>query len=174
MARHIPRLALWLAVAGWAAPTAAAAMDQPRLIVQITVDALRGDLPNRFAHVTGDGGFRYLKERGVNYASANYAHANTETIVGHASLATGTVPAAHGMVGNVWFDRAQDRLVYNIEDPDYHLLTVGAGVDQGTEIDPTQKRPRSMAGRLPRSCRPPSVTNSRRTPAASRRSSPYR
>jgi len=150
MMRRIPCLVLCLAVTGAVAPAAAGAAEseKPRLIVQITVDALRGDLPTRFAHVTGDDGFRYLKERGVNYTSANYAHANTETIVGHASLATGSVPAAHGMVGNVWFDREQDRLVYNIEDPDYHLLSVGADVDQQTEIDPTQKAAK-VDGRSP-------------------------
>ena len=127
---------------------AGAREQPPRLIVQITVDALRGDLPKRFAHVLGDGGFRYLLKEGVNYTDAHYRHANTETIVGHTSLATGTVPAAHGMVANVWFDREQDRLVYNIEDPDYHLLTAGADVDRKNEIDPTQRTARSD-GRSP-------------------------
>ena len=119
--------------------TVAWAGEQPKLVLQITVDALRGDLPSRFSHELGDGGFRYLMEQGIHYTAAHYRHANTETIVGHTSLATGTVPAAHGMVANVWFDRELDRLVYNIEDPDYHLLTVGADVDARTEIDPTQR-----------------------------------
>ena len=122
--------------------------EQPKLILQITVDALRGDLPGRFSNVLGDGGFRYLMEQGVRYTDANYQHANTETIVGHVSLATGTVPAAHGMIANVWFDREMDRLAYNIEDPDYHLLTVGADVDSKTEIDPTQ-RAAKVEGRSP-------------------------
>ena len=121
----------------------------PRLILQITVDALRGDLPSRYGQVLGEGGFRYLMEQGVNYTNAHYQHANTETIVGHASLATGTVPAAHGMVGNVWFDRALERLVYNIEDADYHLLSANSDVDQSTEIDPTQKAAK-VDGRSPR------------------------
>ncbi|MDH5340301.1 MAG: alkaline phosphatase family protein, partial [Rubrivivax sp.] len=105
---------------------------QPRLILQITVDALRGDLPRRFAHVLGEGGLRYLMDQGVDYTNANYLHANTETIVGHTSLATGSVPAAHGMVGNVWFDREQGRLTYNIEDARHHLLTAGADIDRKT------------------------------------------
>jgi len=119
--------------------TFAFAGEQPKLVLQITVDALRGDLPSRFSNVLGDGGFRYLMGQGIHYTDAHYQHANTETIVGHTSLATGTVPAAHGMVANVWFDRELDRLVYNIEDPDYRLLTVGADVDTKTEIDPTQR-----------------------------------
>jgi predicted AlkP superfamily pyrophosphatase or phosphodiesterase len=73
-------------------------------------------------------------DQGVHYINAHYQHANTETIVGHVSLATGTVPAAHGMVGNVWFDRESGRLAYNIEDPDHHLLTAGGDVDSKTEI----------------------------------------
>ncbi|MEE8077759.1 MAG: alkaline phosphatase family protein, partial [Pseudomonadales bacterium] len=74
----------------------ALADEQPRLVLQITVDALRGDLPGRFNSVLGDGGFRYLMQDGIHYTNAHYQHANTETIVGHVSLATGTVPAAHG------------------------------------------------------------------------------
>ena len=120
----------------------------PRLVLQITVDALRGDLPNRFAHVLGDGGFRYLMEQGIYYSNAHYQHANTETIVGHVSLATGATPAAHGMVANVWFDRELGRLAYNIEDASYQLLTAGADVDQKSEIDPTQKAAR-VEGRSP-------------------------
>lgn len=122
--------------------------SQPKLVLQITVDALRGDLLNRFNKVLGEGGFRYLLEDGIYYNNAHYQHANTETIVGHVSLATGSVPAAHGMVANVWFDREQDRLIYNIEDADYHLLTDGADVDKTTEIDPTQKAAK-VEGRSP-------------------------
>jgi len=121
---------------------------QPKLILQITVDALRGDLPNRFANVLGDGGFRYLMDQGIYYTNAHYQHANTETIVGHVSLATGSTPSAHGMVANVWFDRELDRLAYNIEDARYKLLTAGADVDQKSEIDPTQKAAK-VEGRSP-------------------------
>jgi hypothetical protein len=74
----------------------AGAQDQPRLVLQITVDQLRGDLPTRYYDRLGDGGFRYLLENGVVYRNAHHAHANTETIVGHTTLATGAHPAGHG------------------------------------------------------------------------------
>jgi len=125
------------------------AKDKPRLILQITVDQLRGDLLSRYADRLGKGGFRYLLEQGIDYDNAHHTHANTETIVGHTTLATGATPAAHGMVGNVWFDRAQGRTVYNIEDSDYSLLTSGADVDSATEIDPTQRKA-TNDGRSPR------------------------
>ena len=124
------------------------AKSAPKLILQITVDALRGDLPSRYYDRLGDGGFRYLWEKGTVYTDAHHAHANTETIVGHATLATGAHPSAHGMIGNVWFDRTENRTRYNIEDDRYKLLTVGAGVDQDAEIDSTQKAAKSD-GRSP-------------------------
>ena len=121
---------------------------QPKLILQITVDQLRGDLPTRYYDRLSDGGFRYLWENGVVYRNAHHAHANTETIVGHATLATGAHPSGHGMVGNLWFDRETGFTTYNVEDPDYRLLTEGADVNEDAEIDPTQRAARSE-GRSP-------------------------
>lgn len=96
----------------------------------------------------GDGGFRYLLENGIVFGNAHHAHANTETIVGHATLATGAHPSVHGMIGNVWFDRGSGEMIYNVEDARYDLLTKGADVDKETEVDPTQKIARSE-GRSP-------------------------
>jgi predicted AlkP superfamily pyrophosphatase or phosphodiesterase len=126
-------------LSAFARDTAQAETAKPKLILQITVDQLRGDMPARFLDRMGDGGFRYLFQNGIVYGNAHHAHANTETIVGHATLATGAHPSAHGMIGNIWLDRGTGSLTYNIEDPRYPLLTQGADVDKKTEIDPTQK-----------------------------------
>ncbi|TWX65928.1 alkaline phosphatase family protein [Colwellia demingiae] len=122
--------------------------DKPKLILQITVDQLRGDMPTAYLDKMGKGGFRYLLDEGVVYKDAHHNHANTETIVGHATLATGALPAVHGMIGNVWFDDKLQRLVYNVEDANYPLLSADAGVNQKTEIDPTQRTAKS-SGRSP-------------------------
>jgi len=111
----------------------------PRLILQITVDQLRGDMPASVYDRLGDGGFRYLYENGVVYETAHHRHANTETVVGHTTLATGADPADHGMIGNIWFDKELGRVIYNIEDDRYTLLGEGGGVDKDSELDPTQK-----------------------------------
>jgi len=129
-----------------AAPAAAA--EGPKLVLQITVDQLRADLPLKYCERLGPGGFRYLYDQGIVYRDAHHPHANTETIVGHTTLATGAYPAAHGMIGNVWFDRETGFTTYNVEDPDYRLLTAGADVDDDVEIDPTQRSARSD-GRSP-------------------------
>jgi len=140
-------LALWVLLSTGSA-AAETRTEPPRLILQVTVDQLRGDLIRRHLDQFGEGGFRYLLDHGTVYEDAHHRHANTETIVGHTTLATGADPSAHGMVGNVWMDRSTDALTYNIEDPDHHLLSKGADVDKDTEIDPTQKTARSE-GRSP-------------------------
>jgi predicted AlkP superfamily pyrophosphatase or phosphodiesterase len=143
---HIPRKNLAVAIvlcfiAASLAATSAQAFEKrkPRLVLQITVDGLRGDLPLRYADRLGKGGFRYLLEKGTYYSNAHYQHSNTETIVGHVILATGAFPSASGMVANVWLDRESGKLAYNIEDDRYRTLSAVPFVDKKTEIDPTQK-----------------------------------
>ena len=127
---------------------ALAQADKPKLVLQITVDQLRGDMPTAYLDRMGKGGFKYLLNKGVVYKDAHHNHANTETIVGHSTLATGALPAVHGMIGNVWYDDKLQRLVYNVEDSKYPLLSANAGVNQKTEIDPTQRTAKS-SGRSP-------------------------
>lgn len=60
--------------------------EPPRLILPITVDQLRGDLPLRYYDRMGENGFQHLYEKGTVFFDAHHAHANRETIVGHATL----------------------------------------------------------------------------------------
>ncbi len=96
-------------------------------------------MPGSVYNKLGEGGFRYLYENGIVYENAHHRHANTETVVGHTTLATGADPADHGMIGNIWFDKEFGRVLYNIEDAEYPLVGEGGGVDKSTEVDPTQK-----------------------------------
>jgi len=119
-----------------------------RLVLQITIDGLRADLIDRYENGFGEGGFRYLLKKGAVYTNAHYQHANTETIVGHTTLATGTFPSQHGMVGNVWFDREAGELAYNIEDPDSPIIATRKNETKGEQVDPAQKKSRTQ-GRSP-------------------------
>ncbi|MEJ2257747.1 MAG: alkaline phosphatase family protein [Woeseiaceae bacterium] len=143
------------ATVAWSLPVHA--QQQPKLVLQITVDQFRGDYLHRFDHLLGEDGFRRLIDDGLWYADAHHRHANTETIVGHTTLATGTDPAVHGMVANVWFDRATNADVYNVQDADYPLIGA-AGVDAETEIDPTQ-RAATTQGRSPRAIRTTTISD---------------
>ncbi len=130
--------------------TTARAQTRPdiRLVLQITVDGLRADLLSRYEGGFGKDGFRYLLKKGTVYINANYQHANNETIVGHTTLATGTFPSQHGMIGNVWFDREAGELSYNIEDPDHPILPTRDNSKEGEQVDPAQKLSRTQ-GRSP-------------------------
>ena len=139
---------LFVLTGGFISDADAQQRQRPKLVLQVTVDQLRGDLPWRYIERLGKGGFRYLMENGTVYRNAHHGHANTETIVGHTTLATGADPSVHGMIGNVWLDRTSGELTYNVEDARYPILSENAGIDKDTEIDPTQRTARSD-GRSP-------------------------
>jgi hypothetical protein len=129
-----------------AAQHADAVPARPRLVLQVTVDQLRGDVPLRHLDRMGEGGFRWLLEHGAWYENAQHPHANTDTIVGHASLATGAYPSLHGMVANSWLDRATGAVTYSVEDPEYAI------VDRAKSDDDAGEAPRASGkdGRSPR------------------------
>lgn len=139
-------------------PATAKSERDIRLVLQITVDGLRGDLLNRYANSFGSSGFKYLMHNGTVYSNAHYQHANTETIVGHTTLATGTYPSQHGMVGNVIYDRQADELSYNIEDADAPILPSRKQSSAGDQVDPSQKLSRTK-GRSPSAILVPAVAD---------------
>jgi predicted AlkP superfamily pyrophosphatase or phosphodiesterase len=141
-------MAIALLMTGVASHARAQSKPRVKLVLQITVDGFRGDLLNRYGDRFGTGGLRYLMETGAVFANAHYQHANTETIVGHTTLATGAFPSDHGMVGNVWFDRDTNELSYNIEDPNHPLLPSRKEMVEAAQVDPAQNISRTK-GRSP-------------------------
>lgn len=98
------------------------ANSQPRLIVQLVVDQLRGDLIHQYEHEFGEAGFKYLLAHGIDFQNAHHPHANTTTCAGHSTIATGSYPALHGIVDNDWYDRKTKKLIYCMEDLDARPL----------------------------------------------------
>lgn len=129
-----------------------------KLVLQVTVDGFRTDLLHRYKSGFAEGGLKYLMNKGAFYENAHYQHANTETIVGHATLATGAFPAQHGMVGNVWLDAETGELAYNIEDPDSPILATREHTIKGEQVDPAQKKARTD-GRSPRALLAPTFAD---------------
>ncbi|MCB1692718.1 MAG: alkaline phosphatase family protein [Pseudomonadales bacterium] len=100
--------------------------EPPRLVVQVTVDQLRGDLLNRyrdhFIDKRGEQGFIRFYEKGTRYTNAHFRHANTVTGAGHATLATGALPSQHGIAANDWYDVVTHHEVSCAEDPATTLI----------------------------------------------------
>lgn len=84
----------------------AAAAPGPRpavtLVVQITVDQLRGDLLRDFPQLRR-AGLRRLTAEGTWFRHGVVDHAVTLSWPGHATLATGLHPAHHGWSANEWW-----------------------------------------------------------------------
>ena len=125
-----------------AAPAQAARREQPRLILLVVMDQFRQDYLTRFrsaflkAEPSGaaglgsaspggsavSGGLNLLLEGGAVFANCYYRHAATFTASGHATLATGASPNAHGIISNGWFDRVRGRYTTAGHDPATKLL----------------------------------------------------
>lgn len=71
----------------------------PTLVVQITVDQLRPDYLDKWAHQF-TGGLARLMKQGAFFTQAYHDHAATETAPGHATLWSGRTPARTGVVLN--------------------------------------------------------------------------
>lgn len=103
--------ALLLAAAAGAPAACRGPARRPALIVVISVDQLPADLLARYEPLLS-GGLRRLLDDGRSYTRAVHDHAITFTSPGHATLATGVVPARHGIVANAWSERAGEGWVW--------------------------------------------------------------
>jgi predicted AlkP superfamily pyrophosphatase or phosphodiesterase len=77
--------------------------ERPRLAVVLAVDQLRADLLERCDPALV-GGLRRLLDRGRRFTRAMVDHAITGSHAGHATLATGCVPARHGIVDAAFYE----------------------------------------------------------------------
>jgi predicted AlkP superfamily pyrophosphatase or phosphodiesterase len=81
----------------------AAKHPRPKLIVQITMDQLRGDLLRDYVPALSHG-FSRLENGGFWIKRGDVNHAATVSFPGHASLATGMYPAHHGLIANEYWN----------------------------------------------------------------------
>jgi arylsulfatase A-like enzyme len=86
-------------------PTAQSRAGDGKLLVIVVVDQMRFDYFDRFKHFWKDGFARLLAD-GAVFERAAYPYLNTVTCVGHATIATGTMPFTHGIILNEWWQRS--------------------------------------------------------------------
>ncbi len=84
----------------------------------------------------GTDGFNKLIEEGFYNRNTHYNYIPTYTGPGHASIYTGTTPATHGIIGNNWYERANDRTVYCAGDSSVQSI--------GTDSDAGEMSPRRL------------------------------
>lgn len=99
--------------------------QRPRLVLFIVVDQFRYDYLQRFGSLFGPRGIKRLMQEGALWTNANFDYIPTKTAPGHTAIVTGAPPAAHGIIGNEWFDRTTGSKVTSVDDPAAQVLGGG-------------------------------------------------
>lgn len=102
---------------------------QPKLVVIVVVDQLRGDLLERYHDDFAEGGFRLLMDHGAWFTSCYYNYASAMTAPGHATLGTGSYAPGHGIMANEWWDPKLRRVITSVEDESTRPLGLPPGVE---------------------------------------------
>ncbi len=125
------------------------AQGRPRLVVLIVVDQMRADYLDRLRpHATG--GFKRLLDEGAWFSNAAFPYHGTYTCPGHATIATGTMPATHGVPDNEWYDRVTRRVVACAEDANARPVRYDEGGTGGLGSSAHNLRVETLAGALRR------------------------
>lgn len=93
------------------------------------MDQMRQEYIYRFQERFGDDGFNKLINDGFMFRNAHFNYVPTFTAPGHASVYTGTTPGIHGIIGNNWYDKISERVIYCASDKTEE--TVGSETDNG-------------------------------------------
>jgi predicted AlkP superfamily pyrophosphatase or phosphodiesterase len=108
---------------------------KPKLVVGIVVDQMRWDYVNKFKpFFKTQNGFMHFVNEGATCENTMIPYVPTVTACGHACAYTGSVPALHGIAGNMWYDNVKQRQVYCVEDPT--VQTVGSSNNAAGQMSP--------------------------------------
>ncbi|MEO8582459.1 MAG: alkaline phosphatase PafA [Flavitalea sp.] len=92
-------------------------VPRPKLVVGIVVDQMRWDYLYRYYNrYAADGGFKRMLNQGYSCENTMINYLPSFTACGHTCIYSGSVPAIHGITGNDWYDRTENRNRYCVED----------------------------------------------------------
>ena len=100
---------------------------EPQLIINIVVGSLRNSDLDRYEDNFSEGGFKRLMVGGTRYTNAHYDFIHTSTPAGLATIATGTQPSVHGVVGEYWWNYVDSSRVNIIADIKAHPVPFSTG-----------------------------------------------
>ena len=104
-----------------------ATTPKPRLIINIVVGSMRSSDLERYSDNFCDGGFNRLIKGGRNYTNAYLAYSQCSTASGIATLATGTEPCDHGVIGDSWWSYTDGQHISLIGDSKSHPIPFSTG-----------------------------------------------
>jgi predicted AlkP superfamily pyrophosphatase or phosphodiesterase len=103
--------------------------EKPKIVVGIVVSQMRYDYIQRYWDKLDDNGIKLLVNRGTSCKNAGFDYLYSQQGVGHASIATGTTPSDHGIVGENWYLYLQDKIENSADDQ--QQKAVGGDADNG-------------------------------------------
>lgn len=102
---------------------------KPKLVVGLVIDQMRWDYLYRYNKLYRSGGFKRILKEGYSCENTMIPYTPSYTAPGHTCIYTGSVPAIHGIVGNNWYNRKKDSIMYCTDDDTAH--TVGSTTRAG-------------------------------------------
>lgn len=106
-----------------------AQVERPKLVIGLMFDQMRWDYLYRYSEKYGNEGFKRLLNEGYSCENTQIPYYRAHTAVGHTSVYTGSVPAVHGIVGNDWYDRREEKIIYCTADK--KASSIGGSVKAG-------------------------------------------
>ena len=103
--------------------------QKPKLVVGLVIDQMRWDFLYRYKDLYSANGFKRLIKEGFTCENTMIPYTPTYTAPGHTCIYTGSVPAIHGIVGNNWYNRKKDTIMYCTDDDT--AQTVGSNTKAG-------------------------------------------
>lgn len=107
-------------------------LGKPRLVVFIVVDGLKTEHIHTLWNDLNKGGFKRLYEQGAVCNHAYYPIMSTGLAPDFATLATGSTPFYHGIVGDSFYNRVTDGLQPCLQDDNYN----GIGTADALSLQP--------------------------------------
>jgi predicted AlkP superfamily pyrophosphatase or phosphodiesterase len=96
--------------------TASKSAAKPKIVVGLVIDQMRWDYLYRYSNRYTDGGFNRLLKKGYSFENTLISYTPTYTAPGHACIYTGSIPAIHGIIGNNWYDKINQKKMYCTQD----------------------------------------------------------
>ncbi len=103
--------------------------DKPKLVIGIVVEQLRYDQLEKFRDRFSENGIRRLLNEGTYFKNASFAYMLTQSAPGHATIATGTEPAVHGITSDNWYLPLKNEMIYCTQDK--NVNPVGGSFEAG-------------------------------------------
>ncbi|HEY0261576.1 MAG TPA: alkaline phosphatase PafA [Chitinophagales bacterium] len=102
---------------------------RPKLVIGLMFDQMRWDYLYRYSEKYGNEGFKRLLNEGYSCENTQIPYYRAITAPGHTCVYTGSVPAVHGITGNEWYDRREEKMLYCTTDK--KVSPVGGSVKAG-------------------------------------------